>query len=78
MAQDVFSVQEQEDQARNQVLDLIAQCPRCHQKEEDVQMIRRAFELANDAHRGMKRKSGELYIFHPVSGSSFPVVSFSA
>jgi len=67
MAQDVFSVQEQEDQARNQVLDLIAQCPRCHQKEEDVQMIRRAFELANDAHRGMKRKSGELYIFHPVS-----------
>ncbi len=67
MAQDVFSVQEQEDQARNQVLDLIAQCPRCHQKEEDVQMIRKAFELANDAHRGMKRKSGELYIFHPVS-----------
>lgn len=67
MSQVLFSRQEQEDQARNQVLDLIAQCPRCHQKEEDVQMIRKAFELANDAHRGMKRKSGELYIFHPVS-----------
>ncbi len=67
MSQDLFSTQEQEDQARNQVLDLIAQCPRCHQKEDDVQMIRKAFELANDAHRGMKRRSGELYIFHPVS-----------
>lgn len=67
MAQDDTTVQEQEDIARKQVLDLIAQCPRCHQTEEDMQMIRKAFELANDAHRGMKRKSGELYIFHPVA-----------
>jgi len=67
MAQDDTTVQEQEEIARKQVLDLIAQCPRCHQSEEDMQMIRKAFELANDAHRGMKRKSGELYIFHPVA-----------
>lgn len=67
MAQDDTTIQEQEDIARKQVLDLIAQCPRCHQTEEDMQMIRKAFELANDAHRGMKRKSGELYIFHPVA-----------
>ena len=67
MVEDDISVKEQEDLARKQVLDLIAQCPRCRQKEDDVQMIRKAFELANDAHRGMKRKSGELYIFHPVA-----------
>ncbi|MCQ2204118.1 MAG: RelA/SpoT family protein [Bacteroidales bacterium] len=67
MSIDDTTVQEQEELARKQVLDLIAQCPRCHQNEEEVQMIRKAFELANDAHRGMKRKSGELYIFHPVA-----------
>lgn len=67
MTQEDTTIQEQEEIARRQVLDLIAQCPRCHQSEEEMQMIRKAFELANDAHRGMKRKSGELYIFHPVA-----------
>ncbi|MCQ2227471.1 MAG: RelA/SpoT family protein [Bacteroidales bacterium] len=67
MAKDETSVEEQENIARQQVLDIIANSPRCRQDEESVMMIRKAFELANDAHRGMKRKSGELYIFHPVA-----------
>jgi len=29
-------------------------------------LIRRAFELAVDAHKDMRRKSGEPYIFHPI------------
>jgi guanosine-3',5'-bis(diphosphate) 3'-pyrophosphohydrolase len=29
--------------------------------------IRLAFEMANDAHMGMRRKSGEPYIFHPIA-----------
>ncbi len=49
------------------VNDLIASCPRCRKTPEDEQLIHKAFELANDAHRGMFRKSGELYIFHPVA-----------
>lgn len=53
--------------ARNMVQNIIVQNPLCHKSEEGVQMIRKAFELANDAHRGMRRRSGELYIFHPVS-----------
>ena len=56
-----------EERARQLVQDIIARNPTCHKSEDDAQMIRKAFELANDAHRGMRRRSGELYIFHPVS-----------
>ncbi len=34
--------------------------------ESDVQMIRKAFELAVNAHSSMRRKSGEPYIYHPL------------
>lgn len=33
----------------------------------DKKMIRQAFELALEAHKDMRRKSGEPYIFHPIS-----------
>lgn len=33
----------------------------------DEKRIRLAFEMANDAHMGMRRKSGEPYIFHPIA-----------
>ena len=35
--------------------------------EEDKVMIRRAFETALEAHKDQRRKSGEAYIFHPIS-----------
>ena len=33
---------------------------------EDKKMIRKAFYLAIEAHKGIKRKSGEPYVFHPI------------
>ena len=33
----------------------------------DEKRVRMAFEMANDAHMGMRRKSGEPYIFHPIA-----------
>lgn len=33
----------------------------------DVKEIRKAFDLAMSAHQGMRRKSGEPYIFHPLA-----------
>ena len=36
-------------------------------KPEDKQVIRKAFNFSLDAHRGMRRHSGELYIFHPIA-----------
>ena len=35
--------------------------------EEDIVQIERALALADKAHRGQKRKSGEDYISHPVA-----------
>lgn len=34
---------------------------------ESKQLIRKAFDFANDAHKGMKRRSGEPYILHPIA-----------
>ena len=33
---------------------------------EDQWMVRKAFRMAADAHRDMRRKSGEAFIFHPI------------
>jgi GTP diphosphokinase / guanosine-3',5'-bis(diphosphate) 3'-diphosphatase len=35
-------------------------------KPEDRKLIRKAFNLAVDAHKNMRRKSGEPYIYHPI------------
>ena len=34
---------------------------------EDKKLIRKAFDVALDAHKNQRRKSGEAYIFHPIS-----------
>ncbi|MFC4635752.1 RelA/SpoT family protein [Dokdonia ponticola] len=34
---------------------------------EDKKMIRKAFDIAVDAHKDQRRKSGEAYVFHPLA-----------
>ncbi|MFT4602460.1 MAG: guanosine-3',5'-bis(diphosphate) 3'-pyrophosphohydrolase [Arenicella sp.] len=34
---------------------------------EDTRIIRKAFDIAVEAHKDMRRKSGEPYIYHPIS-----------
>ncbi len=34
---------------------------------EDTQLIRKAFDVSVDAHRDVRRKSGEPYIYHPIA-----------
>jgi guanosine-3',5'-bis(diphosphate) 3'-pyrophosphohydrolase len=36
-------------------------------KENDSQQIKKAFKLSVDAHKDMRRKSGEPYIYHPIA-----------
>ena len=45
---------------------LLANCTRCDKK-GDKALIRKAFKLAFDAHKECARKSGELYILHPLA-----------
>jgi len=55
-----------EDQKINNVLEkLIANCSYC-QSAKDEKLIRKAFKMANDAHKGMRRKSGDPFIIHPL------------
>ncbi len=38
-----------------------------NRSKEDTRIIRKAFDVAVDAHKDMRRKSGEPYIFHPIA-----------
>lgn len=38
-----------------------------HLNEEDKKLVRKAFDLAADAHQNQRRKSGEPYIYHPIA-----------
>ena len=38
-----------------------------NRSKEDTRMIRKAFDVAVEAHKDMRRKSGEPYIYHPIA-----------
>ena len=40
---------------------------------KDKLQIRKAFDLALDAHKDMRRKSGEPYIYHPIAVAQIAV-----
>jgi GTP pyrophosphokinase len=42
-------------------------------KDDDARQIRQAFKIALQAHEGMRRKSGEPYIFHPLAVAQIAV-----
>lgn len=44
---------------------LIRNCSHC-KSAKDEKLIRKAFKMANEAHKGTRRKSGEPYIIHPL------------
>ena len=35
--------------------------------EEELEVVRKAFDFANDAHRNVRRRSGEPYMLHPIA-----------
>ncbi|MCG8580487.1 MAG: RelA/SpoT family protein [Bacteroidales bacterium] len=57
--------EEEDKMIREQFSKLMEACPRC-QTPENTKLVTKAFELAHEAHRGMRRKSGEPYILHPI------------
>jgi len=55
-----------EEQTVNNLIEkLIENCSYC-KSAKDEKLIRKAFKMANEAHRGTRRKSGEPYIIHPL------------
>ena len=51
---------------KNQFLELVHTC-KFIRSDDDRNMIRKAFDLAREAHINMARKSGEPYVIHPLS-----------
>lgn len=60
------TLNKEELEAKRQLEDIIKHCPRC-KAPEDKRLIRKAFTLATEAHKGVRRRSGELYIMHPLA-----------
>jgi len=56
----------EEQQVNQYFKELLDLCPRC-QTAEGRKLVQKAFELAHEAHRDVRRKSGELYILHPLA-----------
>ncbi len=46
---------------------LLAACEKICRSEDDWALIRRAFSVAKEAHKGVRRRSGEPYITHPIA-----------
>lgn len=46
---------------------LLSACEHIYKREGDKKLIISAFDFANAAHRGVRRKSGEPYILHPIA-----------
>lgn len=47
--------------------DLLHSCEKIVKDNSDWELIHKAFFLAKDAHKGVRRKSGEPYIIHPIA-----------
>ena len=62
---DVFTEIEKSN-IKTQFQDLLDHCQRCNKK-EDKALIKKAYKVASDAHKNMRRKSGEPYILHPIA-----------
>ncbi|MFP5366414.1 MAG: HD domain-containing protein, partial [Actinomycetes bacterium] len=49
------------------ILEPLLRTVRANNPKEDFDLIQRAFDVAEQSHRGQKRKSGDPYITHPVA-----------
>ena len=47
--------------------DLLFSCTKICKNDEDWNLIKRAFFLAKEAHQGVRRRSGEPYLLHPIA-----------
>ncbi|MEE1099608.1 MAG: HD domain-containing protein, partial [Alistipes sp.] len=53
--------------------DLLYSCTKICKNEEDWNFIKRAFFLAKEAHAGIRRRSGEPYLLHPIAVAKIAV-----
>ncbi len=58
--------QEEKNNIEKEFENILESCPKCRKDAETESLVRKAFDIANFAHNGSRRKSGEPYIIHPI------------
>ena len=58
--------------------DLLLSCTKICKNDEDWNFIKRAFFLAKEAHEGVRRRSGEPYLLHPIAVAKIVIDSVAA
>src|SRR5690554_1444670 len=58
--------QKEKDFIEAQFDEILKHSAKCRKDEDSVKTIRKAFNIANEAHYGCRRKSGEPYFLHPI------------
>jgi len=56
----------EEEKIQEELNAILEHCGRC-KDDKDKALITKAFRIANEAHKGMRRKSGEPFIMHPLA-----------
>lgn len=56
----------EENSIRETLEAILKNCAHC-KTQKDKDLIRKAFRMANEAHKGMRRKSGDPFIMHPLA-----------
>ena len=62
-----FDLEQERKEILNAYKGLLRASKQFRKTKEDTKMIRKAFDIAVDAHKNDRRKSGEPYIFHPIA-----------
>jgi len=62
-----FDLEKERKEILNAYKGLLRASKQFRKTREDTQMIRKAFDIAVDAHKNDRRRSGEPYIFHPIA-----------
>jgi hypothetical protein len=64
--QPVIDLEAEKKEILKRYKDLLRACKRTLEKGDKL-LIRKAFDIALEAHKDMRRKSGEPYIYHPIA-----------
>ena len=67
MATQIFDLEKERVEILNAYKGLLQASKEFRKTTKDTQIIRKAFDIAVEAHKDDRRKSGEPYIFHPIA-----------
>ncbi|MCB0409699.1 MAG: RelA/SpoT family protein, partial [Flavobacteriales bacterium] len=62
-----IDLEKEKEEIEKAYADMLAASKYCKTDAETLKRVRKAFDVAHDAHKDVRRKSGEAYIFHPIA-----------